>query len=254
MIRNAEVPFMAEVREPARRPAFLQRVRPDAVLIADLEQFWAEIERRDALVMCHHTVEWAHHNPRFERCAEVYSKWGRSEYSGNPEWHLHNRPLQEGLANGLRLGVVAGTDTHDSRACNPAPEWAILYPGGLTAIFAKSLCREDLWEAMHSRRTCATTGTRTAVTLRIDEHWMGEEVTMHGRPTLRVSILGTSPITRLAVIRDNETIRLWHDCPSSVEVTWSELEHLSGTHYYYVRVTQADGNMAWSSPIWVTTG
>jgi hypothetical protein len=24
------------------------------------------------------------------------------------------------------------------------------------------------------------------------------------------------------------------------------------THYYYLRVLQTDGNMAWSSPIWVT--
>jgi hypothetical protein len=26
----------------------------------------------------------------------------------------------------------------------------------------------------------------------------------------------------------------------------------AGEHYYYVRVEQEDGNVAWSSPIWVT--
>jgi hypothetical protein len=24
-------------------------------------------------------------------------------------------------------------------------------------------------------------------------------------------------------------------------------------HYYYVRLTQVDGQMAWSSPVWATT-
>ncbi len=26
----------------------------------------------------------------------------------------------------------------------------------------------------------------------------------------------------------------------------------AGKHYYFVKLTQADGNMAWSAPIWVT--
>ncbi len=253
MMENAGTPFMAEVREPAARPIFRQRIRPDAIIVENLEQFWAEIERRNALVLCHHTVEWTHHNPRFERGAEVYSKWGRSEYSGNPDWHLQNRPLQEELANGLKLGIVAGTDTHDSRACNPAPEWVLPYPGGLTGVFARSFSREDLWEALFARRTCATTGTRTAVTLRLGDHWMGEEVTAPANPTLSIGVLGTVPIARLALIRDNETVALWNDRPPVIDLTWSEPERLTGAHYYYLRVTQSDGNVAWSSPIWITS-
>jgi hypothetical protein len=25
-----------------------------------------------------------------------------------------------------------------------------------------------------------------------------------------------------------------------------------GRHYYFVKITQADGNMLWSAPVWVT--
>ena len=32
----------------------------------------------------------------------------------------------------------------------------------------------------------------------------------------------------------------------------SDPKPAAGTHYYYVRVTQQDGQMAWSSPMWVT--
>ena len=27
-----------------------------------------------------------------------------------------------------------------------------------------------------------------------------------------------------------------------------------GKHYYFAKVTQADGNMLWSAPVWVTVG
>jgi hypothetical protein len=251
-IKNMDPPFLAELRPQVKRPTFRHKMRSDVIIIEDLDSFWAEIKRREALVMCHHTVEWTNHNPRFERCSEVYSKWGRCEYAGNSDWFLGNRPVQEALAHGLRVGIVAGCDTHDSRSCNPAPEHFVRYPAGVTAIYAKSLSREDLWEALWARRTCATTGKRIAVAFRCGDHWMGEEIAMAGSPRFNISVLGTAPIRRLAIIRDNETIALWHDLGPTIDLEWEERELLSGTHYYYVRVTQVDGNMAWSSPIWVT--
>ena len=35
------------------------------------------------------------------------------------------------------------------------------------------------------------------------------------------------------------------------EFTWADLTELKAGDYYYVRVTQVDGSMAWSSPFWV---
>jgi hypothetical protein len=39
-----------------------------------------------------------------------------------------------------------------------------------------------------------------------------------------------------------------------VAPTLSDPEPLAGTHPYYVRVRQADGEMAWSSPTFVDCG
>ncbi len=36
-----------------------------------------------------------------------------------------------------------------------------------------------------------------------------------------------------------------------LEFTVADIERLPGETSYYVRVTQADGHQAWSSPIWV---
>jgi hypothetical protein len=43
------------------------------------------------------------------------------------------------------------------------------------------------------------------------------------------------------------------DEPNSENRRW-ETTHTShpGKHYYFAKVTQADGNMLWSAPVWVT--
>jgi hypothetical protein len=37
-----------------------------------------------------------------------------------------------------------------------------------------------------------------------------------------------------------------------VIATWTDAEPLKGENRYYLRIEQVDGNMAWSSPLWVT--
>ena len=32
---------------------------------------------------------------------------------------------------------------------------------------------------------------------------------------------------------------------------WTDPKPSEGTHYYYVRVEQADEELAWSSPMWI---
>ena len=41
--------------------------------------------------------------------------------------------------------------------------------------------------------------------------------------------------------------------PNDVETEWSFIEEKIKPASYYVRVTRQDGEVAWSSPIWVET-
>ena len=41
---------------------------------------------------------------------------------------------------------------------------------------------------------------------------------------------------------------------SSVELQYTDTDGTPGRRYYYVRVMQANGEMAWGSPVWVTFG
>jgi hypothetical protein len=39
---------------------------------------------------------------------------------------------------------------------------------------------------------------------------------------------------------------------NAVKFSYRDIEPPEGENYYYVRVQQTDGQLAWSSPIWVT--
>jgi hypothetical protein len=42
--------------------------------------------------------------------------------------------------------------------------------------------------------------------------------------------------------------------PKATEYRWQTLaDPKPGNHFYFVRVTQTDGQMMWSAPVWVTT-
>jgi hypothetical protein len=70
--------------------------------------------------------------------------------------------------------------------------------------------------------------------------------------TVRFSIHGTDRIRLVEVIRDGiieHSIEPYHE---QIEDEWIDRSPLAGkASYYYLRVTQTDGNRAWSSPVWM---
>jgi hypothetical protein len=55
----------------------------------------------------------------------------------------------------------------------------------------------------------------------------------------------------VVVVRDNEYVYTNDPSGDSFELRYRENNLAPGEHYYYVRAEQRDGNVAWSSPIWV---
>ena len=54
------------------------------------------------------------------------------------------------------------------------------------------------------------------------------------------------------MIRGEEFVYTLQDQSDDVEFRFMDKTAESGEQHYYVRVQQADGQMAWSSPIWLT--
>jgi hypothetical protein len=108
---------------------------------------------------------------------------------------------------------------------------------------------------MKARRTYAATDN-IVLEFWIGDEFMGGELRAGagGVPEIRVEAVGTGPFLSVEILRNGQTIH--RASPASAEVTlrYRDLEPAPGVSYYYARLVQEDGQMAWSSPIWVDRG
>ena len=206
---------------------------------------------------------------------EIYSSWGNRELWGahRPDIRLDrhsHRTVQAVLGQGIIAGFAAGSNSSygvgkDARRAEANRG----YPAGLTAVFADSLDQNDLFTALRERRCYATTGARILLNVAMNGHPMGRlvEVSADDETTLRerrisARVSGTAPIDRIEVIRNNTEICTYRGDGLDVQFDWVDQQDLTRialprnlrggglTCYYYLRITQEDGEIAWSSPVW----
>jgi len=246
----------------------------------DVRHFYGLLQGKDVIVVPTHTfvwMDWGFHDPIIERLVEIHSGWGTSERPGNPNWIHSEIPgggVQQGLARGYKLGIIAGSDTRVGMPGRGFPERTPLMPfkGGLTAVLATELTREAVFDALWNRRCYATTGPRIILKFFLNGQVMGSQVEVprdhQEEPrVIRVVVAAAGDMESVQIVRNNEDIYSLNDCGDYVEIDYEDDEPLdealaearandvgAGSLYYYVRVTQKDGEVAWSSPIWVTLG
>lgn len=213
------------------------------------EKLWGLLKAGEAITIPHHTklgglTDWNRHDDKFQTVAEIYSLWGYSEKDGP-------HSVQSALSRGRKLGFVAGTDNHFG-----LPAHGQYHPeqGALTAVMARELTREAIFDALLSRRCYATTGKRILLYVDINGHQIGEEFILNNRNAKRrilVEVAGTVPLERIELIKNNKEIYTHHGHSSIENFTYVDESSINDIDYYYIRVTQRNGHMAWSSPIWV---
>jgi Protein of unknown function (DUF3604) len=221
-------------------------------------------------------------NPDFERVVEIYNAWGSSECTAK-EGNL--RPIaidgKEGISesekgsirkalnNNLRFGFVAGglDDRGIFSECYESDQ--IQYSPGLTAIIAIEQTREALFQALINRSCYATTGERIVLGFYIAGSAMGTELNTKAKPGLNFNrhltgfVAGTTLIKEIAFIRNGKPFHAIQPKATHYEFAIDDTELLSKILlpapnkenppfvYYYVRILQEDGHLAWSSPIWI---
>lgn len=240
-----------------------------------------------AIVIPHHTAnprnfcDWKDHDPVTERLVEIFSMWGNSERSGpdgnpyplqapygeDPEGEYAPGFVQKALELGWRVGFTAGGDDHRAHpGDNYKPDpGATTYKAGLFAVYAKDNTRESIWDALWNHRCFGTTGARIIVDFNLDGHPMGSELHDTGSPRrVTVSVHGTDRLASVEIVRNNKDVHVVNPNALDAEIEWVDDQPLSEVNFppavhavapftfYYVRVTQSDGEMAWASPIWIS--
>jgi hypothetical protein len=230
------------------------------VVDINAKELFKMLNPKNALVIPHiHQMDWEKHNPEFEPVVEIYSNWGNREYSACKYASVAGTraidTVQYALGLGYKLGFVGGGDGHGGR---PGKDYWLRVrgarPGGITAIYAEQLTRESLWEALKARHCYATTGKRIIVKFKLNGHMMGDEITLEDSSSdrrLEIEIYGTCSLSKVTIVKNNTDMAVKKPAGDEIKFSLSDKAKAKQGDYYYLRVEQSDGAMAWSSPIWI---
>jgi hypothetical protein len=195
--------------------------------------------------------DYRDNDPSVEPLVEIYQGYHAAyEYEGGPraetadfQVNIHGgyKPLGfywNALAKGYKLGVQSSSDhisTHTS----------------YTLIYSPSVAREDIVKSMRKRHSYGATDNIILDFRAGDNHMMGDVFEASSSPKFQVKVMGTAPIAKVEIIKDGKFV--FDTQPNGVTANFSYVDAnpAKGESWYYVRVTQLDRNLAWSSPIWV---
>lgn len=192
------------------------------------------------------------HEPVGQPIWEICSCHGCYEAPGNPLGYrgdLDDQFAKPMLDQGLRFGFIANSDSHgllwhhgECRKRDP-------FRTGLTAVLSSERTREAILDAIRRRRCYATSGAKILLDVRADGFPMGSEVPDEGPAEVHVRAVGTTDIDRIELVCPEGVVAA--EEPRSPSVTFVKSVDAK---YVYCRVTQSDGEMAWSSPIFFGAG
>jgi hypothetical protein len=199
-----------------------------------------------------HPVCWQVRDEEIEPVVELFQCRGNAEYPGCPRENNLDRHrtthFKEAFVDyalrekGYRLGFI-GSGEHNNMGV------------GLAALWVKEVNRKGILEALRARRCFGTTGDKIVVDFKVNNAFMGQTVKLNGIPEIFINAQGVKPLGKVELMRNSRVLKSW--VPDRGSKTFSfhytdndyfkEKEVL----YYYVRITQINEQMAWSSPVFV---
>lgn len=233
-----------------------------------LDKLWSKLDSLagiDAIAIPHHsanvimgvdlTQAW---NPKYEKAMEIHSVWGSSECHADDgnimaiqhcRGEMRGRHVVDALKKGWRIGFVGGGDIHDGRPGDalhnesypPSPDRQ--WPGGYTAVFASSLTREAVFDAIKNRKTYATTQTRIYLDVDFSDSKEGH--------SLDIKAASEEGIREVAIVLNGKAAQKLLPDTDRRMISRAKLPvDMSPGDFGYVRITTERDHMAWSSPFW----
>jgi len=221
----------------------------------DVRAVWAGLAGRDFLTIPHFHLGgglaqgewWEQTGGGVEPVLEIFSCHGSYEREDALEHHIplckNSRPDRYGahfLKAGLRYGLVCNSDGHKGH----------VGMNGLTAVFARSLDAASILDAYRQRRVYGTTNARIRLVFTGNGSLMGSVVPNTARKTLGIDVVGENALKKVELFRNAEPWRLIAPARRSNVCREDIVVDDPAPSHWYVRVTQVDNQIAWSSPVW----
>lgn len=232
----------------------------------DPPKLFAALKPEGAICIPHHpaamwstasaATDWSYHDGEVQRLVEILSRHAPFEIFGNRSVYTKNvsqapgHSVVDALARGYRLGIIAGSDSHQL-------EHGI--EGGILAAYARAPDRDGIFSALRDRLVYATTGARIMLEFDIDGTPMGAEMpaaptsspeAARAAPVVSFRCLAPSVIETVDFITDHGVIKSCKVDDVRFETDFT-IGPESDISWMYARVTQYDHHMAWSSPVWL---
>ncbi len=194
-------------------------------------------------------TDWRDNDPDVEPVVEIY-QGHRHNYEQPGAPRSPTRETQIGgfepkgfinlaLDKGYRLGFQASSDhisTHISYGM----------------VLTDDVSRQGIINGFKKRHSYAATDN-ILLDVRAGEHLMGDTFEVKKPPTIDIRIVGTGPVAKVHVLRNNKYVFTGEPKKQEVTLHFTDNDAPAGpASFYYVRVEQGDGNLAWSSPLWIT--
>jgi hypothetical protein len=240
-----------------RSDRFFRESEPDPEPdVRTAPEFHAAFHDLDVLVNIHvggrmTNLEW--YDQKIERLCETHST------HGTVEWFF-----MDALDRGYKVGLTAGSDGVMGRpgACHPGRRLIRNLKNGLTAVYAKELTRESLWEALQNRCCYATTGERIRLWFEVNGVPMGSELATVDDLQIKFSVQGTQPIERVDLFEGTSIVKTWDIAQPTVQssesdalirILWGGTERKGTARLQKVNwcgdVSVDDGNIEFVAPI-----
>jgi hypothetical protein len=210
--------------------------------IDDMRAYLRELAKDgvETLLVPHHIgyltgyrgINWSAFTSEFSPVVEIISFHGLSEHTEAPFPYLHSMgprdgrsTVQYGLKQGHVFGFIGSTDHHSAHPGH--------YGYGRLAVWAETLARNSIWDAIRARRTVALTGDRIRLEVVLNDALMGSVIPATPDRWLEVDVSGGDAIDVVEVLHNNQIIHRWYPdlsiTPTSnsqykvcVEIGWGE--------------------------------
>jgi uncharacterized protein YdeI (BOF family) len=185
--------------------------------------------------------DWTFH-PEVESVArlEEVGNGNGSSYMFSEEEYIRS------LDYGWKVGATNNADTHTTY-------WG-LNTDHRTGVLMPELTKSALLEALRERRTFASEDKNFTLQMKANGAWMGSEIANSG--AILFEIDGSDPdgeLTSLVQLITDQGKVVAQTAPGTAVFTWQPQVNLTtGVHYFYAKVTQADGERVVTSPVWTT--
>lgn len=157
----------------------------------------------DVLIIphAHQAGDWRTNDPEMETMIEIMSMHGTFEWFGNYY-----------LRQGHQVGFLAASDDHRSRpgyswTSSRQPNSSLSQFGGLAGVHAERKTADAIFDALKRRQAYAVTDAqRIILEMDMNGSGMGTRLGFTTKRRLSARVIGTSPIRRMTVVKNGETV------------------------------------------------